>query len=493
MNNIVGTAFNQGKYIELQSGKILERAGQFKKLYLEFGGKLFDDYHMSRCAPGFLPDTKIKMLLQIKEQLEVIITIAAEDIVSGRVRHDMAMSYENYIIHLVESFKDVGLDVNSVVINKYSGQSAVDMYKRKLKNRGIKVYLFGKIEGYPINTDRVLSKDGFGANPFIKTTKPIIMLTAPGAKSGKMSVGLSQLYHEAQSGEKNVGFAKFETLPVWSLPLRHPLNIAYEASTVNIGDKNMIDNYHYDKYGEVAVNYNRDIEAFPLLQNIFRQIYGNDIYHSPTDMGVNMVGYAIDDNDKVEQASKAEVIRRWFETMCYFKQGMVDEDVVDRMNLLMEKLELKPTDRAVVTAMRDRMNGKGMPSAALQLPPNGKSGEIITTSSKGLMTASATVLMKSIQHLLGIPKIKMIPANILQRAVDLKTQMLGQKNASLRLDEVLIILSSSSVTNDLSAMALETLPKLRGAEVHVSHILSDDEARVWKRLGVNLTQEAVLN
>jgi len=487
--------FNQQKYIELQSKKILQRASQFKKLYLEFGGKLFDDHHMSRCVPGFLPDTKIKMLLEIKEKLEVIITIAAEDIVSGRVRHDVSMSYENYIIHLVESFGEIGISVNSVVINKFNRQSLTDCeviekYRRKLTNRGIKVHLFNKIEGYPINTDLILSKHGFGTNPFIKTTKPIIILTAPGAKSGKMSVGLSQLYHESLNGNSNVGFAKFETLPVWNLPLKHPTNIAYEASTVNNKDVNMIDTYHYDKYGTIAVSYNRDVEAFPLLQNILRQIYGKDLYHSPTDMGVNMVAHAIEDNEAVERASKDEVIRRWFETMCYFKQGTVGEDVVDRMNLLMEQLSLRPTDRAVVVAMRDKMNGGGMPSGALQLP-NRK--EIITTTSKGLMTASATVLMKSIQHLLNLPKIKMIPANILQRAVDLKTQILGQKNASLRLDEILIILSSSAVTNDLSAMALDALPKLKGAEVHISHILSDEEARVWKKLGVNLTQEAVLN
>jgi len=490
----MSVAFNQKKYIELQSNKILDRASQFEKLYLEFGGKLFDDHHMSRCVPGFLIDTKIKMLLELKDKLEVILTITAEDIIAGRMRHDISMSYENYIIHLVDCFKDVGISVNSVVINKYTGQSAINTYKRKLEHRGIKVHLFGKIEGYPLNTDHILSKKGFGTNPFIKTTKPIIILTGPGAKSGKMNVALSQLYHEVQSGNMTAGFAKFETLPVWNLPLKHPINIAYEASTVNIGDQNMIDHFHFDKYGDVAVNYNRDIEAFPLLQNILRQIYGKDIYHSPTDMGVNMVASAIENKEIVERASKDEVVRRWFETMCYFKQGTIGEEVVDRMNLLMEQLSLKPTDRAVVMPMRERMNGKGTPSAALQLPNScEKGGEIIAASCKGLMTASATVLMKSIQHLLNLPKIKMIPANILQRAVDLKTQILGNRNASLRLDEVLIILSSSAVTNDLSAMALDALPRLKGSEVHVSHIVSDEEARVWRRLGVNLTQEPMLS
>lgn len=482
-------AFDQQKYIKLQSEKILERVSKFKKLYLEFGGKLFDDHHISRCLPGFDPDTKIKMLLNIKEKVEVIITIAAEDIESGKRRHDVGISYEDYTIQLIESFKDVGLLVNSVVINKFDSQPSVITYKRKLEQRSIKVHLFNKIMGYPTNVDLVLSDRGFGVNPFIQTTKPIVLITSPGAKSGKMGVGLSQLYHEAKNGNKKAGFAKFETVPVWNLPLRHPLNIAYEASTVNINDVNVIDHYHFEKYGVVAVNYNRDIEAFPLLQNIFRHIYGKDIYHSPTDMGVNMVGFCINDNAAVEAACKQEIIRRYFETLCYFKQGKVGEDTVSRMVLLMKQLSLNPTDRGVVVHTAKLQEKESKHSASIQL----STGEILSATANGFTSASSELLLKAVGKLLSLnSKIRIIPDNIMQKTTELKTQILGEKRFHLRLGEILVILASSAVTNELSAHALDAIKQLKGAEVHTSYMISDEESMVWKRLGVNLTQEPVL-
>ncbi|MCL2846219.1 MAG: DUF1846 domain-containing protein [Firmicutes bacterium] len=481
-------AFNTEKYIRLQSEKIMERASKFGKLYLEFGGKLFDDNHFSRCMPGFQPDTKIKMLASIKDKVEVIVSIFAEDVESGKKRHDVGLSYESYVIHLVDMFRDVGIQVNSVVINKFEGQPAALLFKRRLENLGIKAYVFKHIDGYPANVDLVLSEAGYGADPFIETTKPIVITTGPGAKSGKMRVALSQLYHELKRGNK-VGYAKFETLPVWNLPLSHPVNIAYEASTININDLNMIDGYHLDKYGVVAVNYNRDIEAFPLLQHMFRKMYGEDIYYSPTDMGVNMVGFCIEDMAAAEAASKAEVIRRYYETLCYFKNGSVDADAVKKITILMEKMGLRPTDRAVVVPALAAKEKTNRNSAAIQL----KTGEIVSAAENGMTSVSSELLLKTLQKLLGVnSKIKILSDNILQKAIELKQKTLGERKFHLRLGEVLIILSSSALTNELSAHALEQLGELRGTDAHFTYMISDEESLVWKKLGVNLTMEPVM-
>ena len=457
----------------------------FEKLYLEFGGKLFDDNHFSRCCPGFEPDTKIKMLTSMSDKVEVIISILADDIESGRRRQDLNMSYANNISHLVDSFKQVGLDVNSVVINKYNGQPGAKAFKRKLEHVGIITYLFHKIDGYPSNIDHVLSENGYGKNPFIKTTKPIVLITGPGAGSGKMSVAFSQLFNETQSGNKNVGFAKFETLPVWNLSLRHPINIAYEASTVNINDVNMIDHYHFEKYGVFAVNYSRDIEAFPLLQATFKRI-GKDIYHSPTDMGVNMVGFCIDDEEAAIRASKEEVIRRYFETLCYYKQGKVEETAVFRINTLMEKLGLRRTDRAVVIPTLKQQEKTGRNSASIQLP----TGEIISASENGLTSASSELLLKTLQKQLGLnAKIKLLPDNIMKKTIELKSGILGDKKFLLSIGEVLLLLASSSITNELSSHAVEQLASLTGSEAHITYMISEEEERVWKKLGVTITKE----
>ena len=462
---------------------------KFPKLYLEFGGKLFDDHHFSRCMPGFAPDTKIKMLEKLRDKLEVIVCVCADAIESGQRRHDLGMTYENYVIHAVESFKESGMSVNSVVINKYDSQPNALVFKRRLEQIGITAYIFNKINGYPHDIDRVLSPKGYGANTFIKTTKPLVIVTSPGAKSGKMSVCLSQVYNEHAHGNKKAGYAKFETLPVWNLRLRHPLNISYEASTINIDDVNMIDNYHFEKYGVVAVNYNRDIEAFPLLQNMFRRMYGKDIYYSPTDMGVNMIGFCIEDDALVQVAAKAEVIRRYFETICYFKRGKVTTDAIHKINVLMEQLSLKPSDRAVVTPAIKLKEKTGKHSAALQLP----SGDIISASGNGLTSASSELLLKALQKILGIDsKIKIIPDNIMQRTMELKSHALGEKKFHLQIGEILILLSSSSVTNELSAHAIESLPSLKGAEAHITYMASEEESHIWRKLGVNLTQEPIV-
>lgn len=483
-------AFDTQKYIKLQSQKILERTELFPKLYLEFGGKLFDEHHFSRCMPGFVPDTKIKMLANIRDRVEVIISILAIDIESGKTRHDVGLSYEDYVMFLVDSFKEVGLRVNSVVVNKFADQPSVLVFKRKLEQLGIIVHLFRKIEGYPSNIDVILSDKGYGANPFIKTEAPIVVVTGPGAGSGKMGVCLSQVYNEHKHGNKNAGYAKFETIPVWNLPLKHPINLAYEASTVNINDINMIDPYHYEKYGTVAINYNRDIAAFPLLQTMFRRMYGNDIYHSPTDMGVNMIGFCIDDMEAAERASKDEVIRRYYETLCYQKQGRVDGEAVRKINVLMEQLELKPTDRDVVTPALKESARSGKNAAAIKL----HSGEIIVASASGTLTsASSELLLKTLQKLLSInSKIKILPENVIQKTIELKKDILGEKKIRLRIGELLVLLASSSLTNELCLHAVGALPQLYGCEAHITYMINAEEARIFRKLGINLTQEPII-
>jgi len=511
----MGTVFNAEKYIKMQSQKILERTGRFKKLYLEFGGKLFDDNHMSRCAPGFAPDIKIKMLLSLKDKCEIIFCINADDIEQGKVRHDTGLTYENELLRLIENFREAGLSVNSVVINKYSNQPAAVAYSRKLENLGITSYLFNKIDGYPGNIDHVVSDQGFGANQFIKTTRPLVIITAPGPGSGKLSVSLSQLYNEYKHGSRKAGYAKFETLPVWNLSLRHPLNLAYEASTVNLNDVNMIDSYHYEKYGKVAINYNRDIEAFPLIKNILHKIHKKDIYYSPTDMGVNMVGFCIEDEVGCEKACRQEVLRRYYNTLCANKTGLMTMDAVKKINFLMEQLNIKESERPVVTAARKmQLQTGGKKCISLQLPaivqdnsdaegqppPVGgevsasASGEIITAPANGLTSAASEVILKTLQKLLKVDnRIKLIPENIMYQTIQLKTNVLGERKFHLQIGEILIILSSSAVTNELSSHAIAMLGRLAGAEAHSTYIISEEEQKIFRKLKINLTQEAVLS
>lgn len=481
--------------MKLQSEKILERAKKFKKLYLEFGGKLFDDYHMSRCVPGFEPDIKIKMLLSLREKCEVILCINAEDIEQGKMRYDTGLTYENELIRLADNFKEVGLAVVGVVINKFAGQQSSEGFAKKLEGLGIKSYFFNKIDDYPANVEQILSDNGFGSNPCIKTSKPIVIITGSGAKSGKLSVALSQLYNEMRNGVKT-GYAKFETLPVWNLRLKHPLNLAYEASTVDVADVNMIDNYHYEKYGEVAVNYNRDIEAFPLLTNIFNKIYKKTVYHSPTDMGVNMVGFCIEDNATCEVACRAEVLRRYYQTMCNYRIGKVSEDAVHKIKILVEQMNIKTSERPVVTAALELQQKTGKNCVAIQFK-NGKvvaSGKIYAAPANGMTSAASEAILKTLQGLLDVNEnIKLIPDNIMQMTIALKQNTLGEKKFHLQIGEVLVILSASSVTSELSRAAIDKLKYLEGAEAHSTYIMSDEEQKIFKRLKINLTQEAILN
>jgi len=482
--------FNAEKYIKLQSQKILERMGKFKKLYLEFGGKLFDDNHMSRCVPGFEPDIKIKMLLELKSKCELILCISADDIESGKIRRDVGLTYEDEILRLHENFREVGLLVNSIVINKFSNQPTARGFSQKLTQLGIKNYLFKKIDGYPTNIDRIVSEEGYGANEFIKTTKPLVVVTSPGAGSGKLSVALSQLYNEFKHGNRHAGFAKFETLPVWNLRLRHPLNLAYEASTVNVNDVNMIDSYHYEKYGEVAVNYNRDIEAFPIIRSILGRINKKDVYHSPTDMGVNMVGFCIEDELAVEKACRQEVLRRYYQTLCAYKQGTMNDDAVKRINFLFEQMNLKETERPVVSQARKMQTDVGRHCVSIQL----KGGDITTAHANGLTSASSEALLRTLQKLLKVDsKIRLIPENIMNQTIKLKSQVLGERKFHLRIGEILVILSASAVTNELSSHALSVLDQLAGAEAHATYIISEEEQKIFQKLKINLTMDAVFS
>jgi len=482
--------FNAEKYIKLQSQKILERIGKFKKLYLEFGGKLFDDHHASRVLPGFEVDTKIKMLLALREKCEVIFCINAEDIGQHRVRSSLGVTYESDLIRLIENFKEVNLNINGVVINKYTGQPSAVAFKQKLENLGIKTYAFKMIQDYPYNVDYIMSEQGFGANELIKTTKPLVVVTAPGARSGKLSVVLSQLYNEAKNGTKNVGFAKFETFPVWNLRLRHPLNLAYEASTAEINDFNVIDSYHYEKYGEVAVTYNRDIEAFPLLRSILGRIYKKDVYHSPTDMGVNMVGFCIEDEAAVEVACRQEILRRYYQTLCAYKQGSINDDAVKRINFLVEQMNLKEAERPVVIQARKLQAEVGRNCVSIKL----RSGDITTASANGLTSASSEALLRTLQKLLKVDsKIKLIPENIMSQTIKLKTEVLGERKFHIRIGEILVILSASAVTSELSNHALSVLDQLVGAEAHATYIISEEEQNVFRKLKINLTMDAVFS
>ena len=478
-------AFKQETYIKLQRDKILQRLSKFKKLYLEFGGKLFDDYHMSRCVPGFQPDVKIKMLLTMREKCEIIISINAEDIERGKVRPDSGLTYENEALRLVQNFASVGLKVNSIVIIKYNHQPAAKIYAAKLERMGLKVHLFQAIPGYPTDVNLVVSDRGYGANPFIQTTKPIVVVTGPGAGSGKLSVALSQLYHELKNGKK-AGFAKFETLPVWNFRLKHPLNMAYEAATVNINDINMIDIYHFEKYGEAAVNYNRDIEAFPLLRNILNRMYKKPIYHSPTDMGVNMVGFCIEDEAAVERACRQEIIRRYFQTLCDFKLGIVSEDAVNRIKMICEEMDIKLSERPVVDAALEVQYQTGKPSAAIQL----KDGRVIAASENGYTSAGSELVLKALQTIMDTDD-KIIPDNVMQKTKELKDNLFSDGKFLISIGELLLILSSSSIDCELCSRALAALPKLQGAEIHTTNMLREEEQRVLRRLKINLTQEPI--
>ena len=480
--------FDNETYLQLQSKKILERVDRFGgKLYLEFGGKLFDDYHASRVLPGFEPDGKMKMLLQLKEQAEIVIAICAGHIEQNKRRGDLGITYDMDVMRLIDAFRSIGLYVGSVVITQYAGQHAADLFQHKLEDLGVKVYKHYPIEDYPSNVGLIVSDNGFGKNDYIKTTRPVVVVTAPGPGSGKMATCLSQLYHEHKRGVQ-AGYAKYETFPVWSLPLKHPVNLAYEAATADLADVNMIDPFHLEAYGETTVNYNRDVEIFPVLEAMFRQIYGECPYKSPTDMGVNMIGSAIIDDEACREASKQEIIRRYFATACNVKKGLAEPSELHKQEMLMNYLHLTPDMRPCVPAARRKAEETGAPAAAIELPD----GRIVTGKTSGLMGACSAALLNSLKTLAGIhDRVNLIAPMVLAPIQHLKVEHLGNSNPRLHTDEVLIALSMSAVTNPTAEMAMEALSGLRGGEVHSSVILSSVDENTFKKLGMHVTYEPV--
>lgn len=485
MNRI---GFDNDKYLAMQSERIRERIAQFGgKLYLEFGGKLFDDFHASRVLPGFAPDSKIKMLMQMKDTAEIVIVINAADIEKNKVRGDLGITYDVDVLRLMDAFHSNGLFVGSVVIAQYSGQAAADAFRKRLESLGVRTYLHYPIAGYPGNIQLIVSDDGYGKNEYIETSRPLVVVTAPGPGSGKMATCLSQLYHEYKRGVK-AGYAKFETFPVWNLPLKHPVNLAYEAATADLNDVNMIDPFHLDAYGETAVNYNRDVEVFPVLNAIFEKIAGESPYKSPTDMGVNMAGNCIFDDEACREASKQEIIRRYYHALCDLRTGRGGEEAVFKVELLMKQAKIDTDQRAVVKAAVERATDNGMPAAAIELPD----GTIVTGGTSDLLGASSAALLNALKVLGGIPKeVHLISPETIEPIQDLKVRHLGNQNPRLHTDEILIALSIGAVQSREAALALAQLEKLKGCEAHSSVILSQVDDAVFRKLGLNLTCEPV--
>ena len=478
--------FDNEKYLQMQSAHIRDRLAQFGgKLYLEFGGKLYDDYHASRVLPGFQPDSKLRMLLQLKDQVEMVIAINAADIEKNKIRGDLGISYDRDVIRLIDIFRGFGLYVSSVVLTRYNEQPQAKAFQSRLESMGVKVYHHYAIEGYPYNIARIVSDEGYGKNDYIETTRELVVVTAPGPGSGKLATCLSQLYHEHKRGVR-AGYAKFETFPIWNLPLNHPVNLAYEAATTDLNDVNMIDPFHLEAYGVTTVNYNRDVEAFPVLVAMFEKILGHCPYKSPTDMGVNMAGNCIFDDDACREASGQEIIRRYYTALCEQKQGKISEDVVPKLEILMKKVGVTTADRKVVAAALAREEETGAPAAAMELPD----GRIVTGKTSDLLGASSALLLNALKALGGMrDKLHLISPVVLDPIQHLKVDHLGNRNPRLHTDETLIALSISAATNPTAELAMEQLGKLRGCEVHSTVILSAVDEKTFKRLGVNLTCE----
>ena len=476
--------YDNDKYLRLQSEHIRQRIAQFGgKLYLEFGGKLYDDNHASRVLPGFQPDSKLQMLLQIKDQVEIVVAINANDIEKNKIRGDLGITYDRDVIRLLDIFRGFGLYVSSVVLTRYTGQRAAKAFQERLEGLGVRVYHHYAIEGYPSDTAHIVSDEGFGKNDFVETSRELVVVTAPGPGSGKLATCLSQLYHEHKRGV-SAGYAKFETFPVWNLPLNHPVNLAYEAATADLSDVNMIDPFHLEAYNTTAVNYNRDVEAFPVLVAMFEKILGQCPYKSPTDMGVNMVGNCIVDEEAVKNAAAQEIIRRYYAAACDAKRGKGGEEPVRKLELLMRKLGVTENDRPVVAPALELAEKTDLPAAAMELPD----GTIVTGKTSALLGASAALLLNALKALGHIrDELHLISPVVIDPIQHLKVDHLGNRNPRLHTDEVLIALSISAATNPTAELAMEQLSKLRGCEVHSSVILSAVDENTFKRLGVNLT------
>ncbi|MBQ2190933.1 MAG: DUF1846 domain-containing protein [Clostridia bacterium] len=483
--------FDNERYIRMQSQKILERISHFgDKLYLEFGGKLFDDYHASRVVPGFQPDTKINMLLELRDSAEIILAIHSGDIERNKIRSDIDIAYDREVLRLIDAFSKRGLLVSGVVITRYrEGQPAVDAFAERLRRLGVRVYHHYPIEGYPQNPKFIVSDEGFGRNEFVETTRPLVIVTAPGPGSGKLAVCLSQIYQEFRRGVR-AGYAKFETFPVWNLPLTHPVNLAYEAATIDLDDMNMIDPCHLQAYSITTVNYNRDIESFPVLNTMFTHIYGESPYKSPTDMGVNMIGNCITDNEVVCAAANQEIIRRYYQPACAFKRGRASKEQVYKAEFIMSRAGLPVEDRPVVAAALKRAEDTGAPAMAIELPD----GSMITGKTGEFVGPAAGALVNALKALAGISKdIDLISPIILRPIRELKTMHFGSENPLLHSDELLYALSICAATNPTAARAMEQLPKLRGCEAHSSVMLSVADRSVYRKLGLNCTNEPILS
>lgn len=479
------TGFNNEEYIRQQTARIRQRVGQFEKLYLEFGGKLFDDFHAARVLPGFDANGKVKLLCELREQAEIILCISARAIEKNKIRADIGITYDLDVLRLIDSLRRLGLYIGSVLITQYSGQPAADVFRKKLEMRGERVYVHTLTKGYPSDVDTIVSEEGYGSNPFIETRRPLVVVTAPGPGSGKLATCLSQLYHEKQHGVK-AGYAKYETFPVWDLPLQHPVNLAYEAATADLKDVNLIDPFHLSAYGVAAVNYNRDVEAFPVVRAILKRITGEDIYQSPTDMGVNTIGRCITDDEVVRRAGGQEIIRRWYKERCALLQGQSDQEAVQRIEYLMSSQGLRPQDRSTVAPANKKAEESGCSAVAIELPD----GTVVTGKSSKLMNDTASVVLNSIKVMAGIAdEIPLISPIVLEPIIRLKKEILGSRYPVLKLEEVLQALSISAATNPTAEFALSHLPRLRGCDAHCSDLITRDDAGTFLKLGVRFTCE----
>ena len=479
--------FDNNLYIHKQTEHIRQRIAQWGgKLYLEFGGKLFDDYHAARVLPGFDPNGKIRLLYEMREQAEIIFTVSAGDIEKTKMRADLGISYDMEVLRLIDDITHMGIRVNSVVITQYTGQAAADGFAKKLTMRGVKNYIHRPIKGYPTDIAYICSDEGYGANPYIETSRPLVVVTAPGPGSGKLATCLSQVYHEIRQG-RVAGYAKFETFPIWNLPLKHPVNLAYEAATADLADVNMIDPFHLEAYGVTTVNYNRDVEAFPIVRNILSRITGDEsVYKSPTDMGVNMAGYAIVDDEAVRAAASQEIIRRYYKALCDHKQGKGSQDAVDKIKRIMQELSLTTADRAVVAPALATSESSGVAAAAIQLPD----GPIVTGKASNLMSACSSCVLNAIKAIAGIDdSLTLISPIILEPILKLKIDILGSRSSVLKVDDVLAALSITAATNTLTARAMAALPKLRDCEMHSTCMLHSGDEGTLRKMGLRLTSE----
>ena len=483
MNKI---GFDTKKYLELQSAKINERINMFgNKLYLEFGGKLFDDYHASRVLPGFEPDSKIQMLSQLKDKAEILVVINADDIQKNKYRADLGITYDLDVLRLIEIFRGKGFYVGSVVLTRFAEQPSAVAFQKRLEMLGMKVYRHYPIEGYPSEVEKIVSDNGYGKNEYVVTTRPLVVVTAPGPGSGKMATCLSQLYHEYKRGVK-AGYAKYETFPIWNLPLNHPVNVAYEAATADLNDVNMIDPFHLDAYGVMTVNYNRDVEIFPVLSAMLTKIMGSSPYKSPTDMGVNMAGFGIIDDEVCREASKQEIIRRFYSALNDFRKGLISKDVVSKIEILMQKMNITINDRKVVAAALEKEKLTGTACCALEL----NDGRIITGKTGDLLGASASTLLNALKVLGDIDdSIDLLSSSIIEPIMKLKVNNLGSANPRLHTNEILISLAVCAVTNPMAKRALEQLSKLKGAQLHSSAVISTVDENTFKKLGIDITIE----